>query len=435
MKSRLLFLLVIVLLVFGSGCGLFSRAAEKPPAGESTASAKSTTPALAPSAAPATAAPEQPTAAPEQPAAAPTAAPTQTPAATAAPVEPAGPVNRLPEAQPGPETLDLDDPAIYTIPLSDYTARLDDTIDGQGPDGSAAQLINRYATRYQTQPAAGWYNEQAIFDESTLVVSALVDNVRYSSSGDGQCTTSTEPGATPANPMAALQGALTGQASLAEAGVEINGLEADRYEIGAENIAPGGELVLKDEYQDGESSGSSSTTVKLHGAGSLYLARQGGFVLRLELADAMEAGEDDAIFFQPGSEMTSQTIVELLPTAPDEAPIAPPEACGGGAGGDMGGGDQDGSDMGGGVSIADLPRPDDAEVMVEDAGQLVYQSAQAPAELAAFYKDELEALGWTLDNSTNLGTIATLTFSSGDQSLTITIMQTSGTSMVTLSLD
>lgn len=405
MKSRPLFLLLTLLLLVGPGCALLNRAAQDSPPAAVTAIAPEipTTAAALPS-------PIQPE---------PTLQPTATESAQAQPTQ----LNPLPPAAPGPERLDLSDPNIYRSPLSDYSASYAGDMTSSGLDDKPVTISMRYSTRYQTQPSTAWASSSMMFDETTRVDIVTVDGKLYVASPDGQCETGA-PGDPPDNPVSALAGVFQGQAQRIEEGVEINGLLADRYALEADNIAPEAKIELTQNIATENSTSNSTLTLQVQGTGSLYLARQGGFVLRVELFDTSETTEQD-FFFKPGSDMQSQTVIELAPTATDAAAIAPPAACGGAAQEEPGGEGSQGETL-------VFPRPDDAEVLIEDEGSLVYQTSQDPADLEGFYTTEMAALGFTLDDTTKLGPIVELTFTRADLIVTVSILPAGDSVTVTI---
>ena len=210
-----------------------------------------------------------------------------------------------------------------------------------------------------------------------------------------------------------------------EQGVEINGMVADKYVIEADNLVPEAEVVIQEVVKDGDSTYTNTTTLKLHGTGSLYLAQEGSFVIRVELADSANATEAD-FFFVPGSEMTSELLFDLIPTEESAGLIAPPAGC------------QEGSEpsepgSGSGEEFV-FPKMDDASVMTEDSEQLVYQTNHSVDEVTAFYTDQMAAAGWELTDQMSLGSIVDLMFTKGDQEVNVTIMEAGGTVTVTVIL-
>ena len=411
MKPRRLFfiqIVVLIVLIFaGPGCALLGRATED----ISPSAATAVVPELP------TSAPVLPTPTPSQP----TLQPAPTEASSIEPTAPS-PLNPLPPGSPGPEVLDLEDPDLYTSPLTDYTASYAEDVTSSGLDDKPVTILMRYAARYQTQPTTAWASNNSMFDETTRVDMVTVGGKLYVAAPDGQCETGT-PGDPPPNPVSALADVFQGQVQRTEENVEINGLIADRYALEAENLVPEAQIVLAEKVVTENSNSDSTLTLQIHGTGSLYLARQGGFIVRVELSDISESTEQE-FFFKPGSDMQSQTVIELAPTEPDAAPIAPPEACGSAPQAGSGGG------SGGGTLV--FPRPDDAEILIEDEGSLVYQTSQAPDDLETFYTTEMAALGFSLEDTTKLGPIVELTFTRADQTVTVSLLPAGDTVTVTI---
>ncbi|MEW5870331.1 MAG: hypothetical protein AB1894_13740 [Chloroflexota bacterium] len=337
------------------------------------------------------------------------------PAPTATQAEPTAiqpaPTPDQSKAPAGPASLDLSDATLFQITLTDYTERYLDQIEGLDPGNSPFTMRISLETRYQSQPSTAWYSINGLMGDEFKTDSAIVDGQLYTISVDGSCTTSA-PGDPPPSPYTSLSAVLTGQAQQVETGVEINGFITDRYAIQVENLVPDAQIELKETITDGDSTSTTTTTIHLQGTGNLYRARLGGFVVRLELADSATATEND-FFFAPGSEMKSSRSFELIQTLPDMAPIAPPSGC---QVATTGGGDD-----------AAYPMMDDATVVMQDSGNLFYQTNHSLQEVQQFYLAEMVVAGWKKTNETTLGMIVVLTFAKNGQSISITLMETGDT--------
>ncbi len=413
MKSQLqLSIALVTVMLFQMSCALVNNA--------QNAIATSTVGAPATQAAPPTQKLVQPTQppAPTQPAATPTMA-------EPSPTAPA-PAATLPPAQPGPEVLDLSTPALYQSLLSNYTDRLNDKIEGLDGSGKPTTIEMERVTRFQGQPSEAWYLTSSMFGD-LMQETAAIDGKLYTAVPGSDCVVSTA-GSPPPSPMARLATVLTGQAQRAEQGVDLNGMPVDRYALTSENLKPGAEMALTDITIDGSSTVTSTTTLRFSGEGSLYLAQQGGFIVRFELNDSKKASPDE-FFFAPGSEMKSQRVIELVPAADGEASIAPPAACQGANSGEP----APGSDEPQPGGEARYPKVDDAQVIIEDAGELMYQTNKSINEVKAFYAAEMPALGWSAAGETNIGPIVNLSYTQGEQTVTITLMQTGDTVTVQIS--
>jgi hypothetical protein len=331
----------------------------------------------------------------------------------------------LPEAQPGPDTLDLTNPDIYKNPLRDYTDSLTDDVASTGSDDQPLTISTVFSVRRQAEPPA-WSSVSSMFDDTTRVETISTEGSLFIVQPDGTCTTADNRDPS-AGPSTGLAGLFQGQAKKVEADVEVNGMPADRYEITAENLKKDGELKIVEDTSDGESTSSSSLTVKMSGTGSLYLAQQGGFVLKVELSDKGTATEKE-FFFKPGSPMERSTVIEIVPTSPDEGDITIPKDCGG-EGSDAPSGDATEAPA---FDLSSLPKPDDAQVIVEDESQSMFTTSQSVTDVAAFYTEQLTADGWEAGEKVNLAGMATLNFTKDGTTITITILTSGANTMVTI---
>lgn len=376
----------------------------------------------------ATSAPAQPTA-PASPTAAPATPTAEPPAATEAPAPTtaARPQVTLPAAQPGPETLDLDNsPDLFKHPLVEYTARVQDDSRGEDPNGQPSLITLRFQARFQTYPAEAWNSVEALFAEDATVETVQLDGKQFVIS-DGNCTEA-EPGASPQSPFGALDGAFIGTVKRVAQGVEINGLLADQYTLEKENLKPDHPVKFITENGGEGSENSATMSVTLTGSGSLYVAQQGGFAIKLELSDSAKA-TDEMPFFKPGSDLARATLFEVIPTGPESEPIALPETCAALAGAGDGGDPASGTVPEGPL---DLPQPENSTV-ITDSGD--YQVLQAPGPIEtveAFYKTELAAQGFNLQSADKIGPIVELHFEKDGATVEITIIASGDSVMITI---
>jgi hypothetical protein len=305
---------------------------------------------------------------------------------------------------------------LFQHTFTEYTDQMSADIEGLDPSDQALTMHTGWGTRFQSQPSVAWYTTTSdnLFGEEVVVESAAVDGQLYTLQPGGECAQSA-PGNPPSGAFSLLPTALTGTAQRVETGVEINGLLTDRYAIQAENLVPNAEINLQQITSDGESTITSTVTVRLTGSGSLFRVREGGFAVRLELLDAKTATEED-FFFKVGSEMKASRLFDLIPTPAGTPPIAPPAGCGAAAP----------------VVEQSYPMMDDASMVIQESGQLIYQTNHTLAEAKAFYLTEMDSAGWTKTGETSVGPIAELTFTKGDQTVSVTLMQTGDTVTVTV---
>ncbi len=165
-------------------------------------------------------------------------------------------------------------------------------------------------------------------------------------------------------------------------------------------------------------------------SGKLYLAQQGGYVRRIELNYSKTATEDDAPFAKPGARMERTLVYDVVIATSLDQPVAMPAGCEGSSSVN-GTGNNDGLTP---VVIADLPRLTDISNVVEVEDSLVYQTEFSLEAVLDFYRTEMPAQGWEKTEEIAVGTIATFEFTRGDQTASITMIQTGGSVTVTIDI-
>jgi hypothetical protein len=371
---------------------------------------------------------------------------TAEPTAAVKPTEPVAlALATLPPAIPGPETLDLSNlPAPFE--LSDFHQDLQSDMSWTDPDGSAVETSTAYNYQQQSQPAA-W---SLLFDDNnpfiaSTIETTLIDQQGYSASTETGCRlvpVDSFQDQQPRKPFQDLLAGLTGTASRTEAGATLDDLLVDVYTLDETNLKPGAEIEIKASEADSEGSftSSTSTTLKLMeentnlDSGKLYLAQQGGFVTRIELAYSKTADENDLPFAQPGTLMQRTLVYELVPSKAGDEPVEMPADCEGSAPPSSptetsGGGSQ------GAITTADLPRLPDASGVVEAAGTLLYTTQSSFSEVMDFYSQGMSDLGFESTSSVTLGNMGSLEYSRGDQTVSITVLESDNGVMVTIAID
>jgi hypothetical protein len=347
----------------------------------------------------------------------------------------------LPPPQPGPEQLDL-----TKIPaergFSDFTEGYQIVAQWTDPQDTKQEVNTTYSYRQQTWPVAAWYS---LFDDqnpflASKIESAVIDQQGYSSTPESGCqlVSADQFKEDPRSSFRSLLENLTGQVARAEADVDLDGVPTDLYTLEAANIKPEAEIVIKaaSAGSSGELSQSVSTTFKLMekdtslDSGKLYLAQQGGYVRRIELAYSKTATEADAPFAKPGARMERTLVYDVVVAALQDQPIAMPAGCEGSSSVN-GTGNNNGLTP---VVIADMPRLTDISNVVEAEDSLVYQTNTSVEAVLDFYRTEMPAQGWEKTEEVAVGTIATFEFTRGDQTASITIMQTGDSVTVTIDL-
>jgi hypothetical protein len=80
----------------------------------------------------------------------------------------------------------------------------------------------------------------------------------------------------------------------------------------------------------------------------------------------------------------------------------------------------------------DIPKMSDATDVLSISGMTNYTTASSVADVVAFYQAQLPAAGWTAGTADTSGTPATLEFTKGSQTMTITIAGADGKTTVTI---
>ena len=217
-------------------------------------------------------------------------------------------------------------------------------------------------------------------DEQTPArrVLAEVAGVIYQVSADGECEMLL-PGRRPLEarqPTAGLPPVIGAEESGRET---VNGVQATRYTFDARATTYGDQAVAE---------------------GQLWVAEQGGYVLRYELTVSGVIGDDvDGVVTWSYS---------LEPTGA----VGLPAEC---------------------AHVAvDAPLPDDAARILRGHGIMIFETQLGVAEGAALYADRLPPLGWTLESEEALEGGALVDYLRGEQRLTLTAraLEVGGTEVI-----
>lgn len=178
------------------------------------------------------------------------------------------------DGPPGPETIDLGNPALYIVPNAP-AYKFDATIKITGVDttGSPKEFLSFTSVEIQTQPQTTQHilfegNGQIAGAAETVIIGNQLHTIIQGVPGCKTLPVSSFQGPSllesTLESMPKIQENITGQALRVESGVEVNGFVTDKYELSKEN------LVLNQEV-----------TSELTSA-FVYVARDGGFITRIE---------------------------------------------------------------------------------------------------------------------------------------------------------
>jgi hypothetical protein len=170
--------------------------------------------------------------------------------------------------QPGPEVLTLSDPWLGYSYTGSFSQHDEKTVESVTPDGAAIKTSFVFDIMQQNSPEWTSYSLIKQITNGTVIAqveAGIVKGVAYS--GSQTCESSPDPKVenhgldnTPDN---ILTNVLTGHVKRIETSVTINGVITDRYELRSDNFI------------------ASDTVVELK-SGSLYRARDGGYLVHLE---------------------------------------------------------------------------------------------------------------------------------------------------------
>jgi hypothetical protein len=331
-------------------------------------------------------------------------------------VQPAEPVQvqpaELPTEEPepavdssgGPESLNLDDPAVYQEPIGlvdSYRVELSYTFNGTAADGSPVSgIVQANGARTLSPEAMSMsFDGQGAEDlsaELPLKFSLIGGTYTIYSQDVGCATLPAGEFDDPFTILVDLGGFLTGQAARVRPDEEVNGVPVYRFALDNSNVDP------------------SELDVEEITSGAIYVAKQGGYVVRLEMAGR---GTSEMLSGDPA---LVGDVTYLLSYFDFDQPvtIAPPEECA--------------SQAGGGTS--EFPMVEDAAEVFAMAGLTSYTSKLDFEAVIQFYKDQMPGAGWNLSDEIVMGSLALLTFNSGDRSAQVTVTYDQGSDQVSVAI-
>lgn len=290
----------------------------------------------------------------------------------------------------GPESLNLDDPATYAEPVEQissyrftmrYAFEADSGVRGS-VTGTGERTVVPSATRVRFEAF-----DDAVQPAELPFEFSIIENVVSATSPEFDTGCLTFPSGTlmasPLSILIDLEGFLTGEAPRMRPDEEVNGVATYRFALDSSNVVQDALDVA--EVTDG----------------TIYLARDGGYVVRLELngtgPSEMLSGDADLVgrlaysldyydFNQP---------LQIVPPAGCEQ--ITPEA------------------------VPEYPVTADAYQLSSTFGIVSYKSDLPLEEVAQFYRDEMAAAGWTLTDEFSGGPAVLMTFSGEAGTVQVTL--------------
>lgn len=313
---------------------------------------------------------------------------------------PDSPVKDIPAVEdtvPGPSILDLDDPSLYQYRDKNFSTHL--RIEFEGDSSGFVDISGDW---FAGSPS----NYRFTFD-TTLPLWEGVVPFTYNGVNDAVylvapygCSDETGEVENPFDEAIFIGNYLTGEAPLAENGIMVNGTVVDRYDITQMNVLDNEESAIFD-FSFVDSSGS------------VYVDRISQVIVRIEQAGT---GIDTNIENE-GAQAINLTIRIDFLLNNNIAAVVLPEACESGEPGAI-------SEDSGGVPT-DIPFPimDDARNISAQSGIGIYgyDTLYDFDEIVSFYKEEMTALGFSLDSDLVAAPSALLQFSNDQGTVIVTV--------------
>ena len=298
----------------------------------------------------------------------------------------------------GPEFLDLDDPLTYTEPqelLNSYRIALSFTFEGTGADGTPLQGAVTADGERVLEPLAMSMTFDGL-DTANLSGElpfsfSLIDNTYHFSAPLFGCASI--PAGEFEDPFSTLidmGGFLSGSATRMRPDDVINGIPVYGFSLDASNLAP-------DELE-----------IAQFDSGTAYIAQDGGYLVRLEMT-----GRGTSEMLSGSPELEGDITYDLNYFDFNQTvEIKPPEGC-----------TQDSSEL-------EYPVTPDAYQLSSVLGITSYKTDLPLEDVIQFYRDEMPAAGWTLDEEFVSGPIALLSFTGDAGMVQVTLSFDEGTDTV-----
>lgn len=298
------------------------------------------------------------------------------------------------QAISGPSSLDLDAPDAFKEIPGNYNIQLDFRFEGTEADGSPVEGQIQIDGLHQDDPPGTDMRYSALGDAdfdgvNEMQFVELGEQDYFVNPVLGCLTLPSSKEDSPFTSMVDTGGFLSGTVQRVQPDAEINGISSYAFAITQENL---------------DTSDASSMEVS-QVSGTLYVAQEGGYVTRL-LLEGSGASE-----MLSGSGELEGSIFYQLDFIPLDGPVSVslPDACG--------------NTEGGQPSQSDYPIVGDATGVAAFEGFLSYRTHSDLATVIEFYKTEMIALEWTLDNELVVENTAVLNFTRGATTVGVVISE------------
>jgi len=300
----------------------------------------------------------------------------------------------------GPETLDLDNPDLFAQPAVEYYREsLFYTFTGALEDGSPVTGTVNGLGAFGHLPTAStleFYAEgNAMMGVGTVFTFTQIENTTYIFTQDTGCITFyNEEADNPYEVMLDTGGLLGGTAHRVRPDEVVNGVDTYQFQIDATTM---------------DSSDPTTYDMKEIYDGRIYIAKEGGYVVRLWIEGL---GQSEVL---SGSTVIDGDIYYELNFFDFNIPveIMPPATCS--AEVEVG---------------SDYPVMEDAFEYNAFTGLISYKTKFTFDEVVAFYKTEMENLGWSITQELISAPVAVFGFSKDGAEVQITVSEDEGSVVV-----
>ncbi|MEX1248835.1 MAG: hypothetical protein WEA61_10175 [Anaerolineales bacterium] len=296
----------------------------------------------------------------------------------------------------GAGSLDLSNPDSFREFPDNYQIAMDFRFEATQADGTPVSSSLRLDGVGQAEPLASRFTFTGsgaanIAGSETFEVAYIGDQVYFSAASMGCVNMTVDAAQLPFDTMVDTGGMLANPAPRVLPDEIINGVPVYHYAITQDNL----------DLSDPTAMDVSEIT-----NGAIYVAKDGGYVVRLLLegrgVSSLLSGDEELegdIFYQ----------LDLTPIA-SVGEITPPEGCATPA-------------------ESDFPLMPGASNQASFQGFLSYQVLATQQAVVDFYKAEMGALGWTLVEENLMASIGMLRFSMDDRTVTVVATYDEGTYM------
>lgn len=285
------------------------------------------------------------------------------------------------DGPPGPETIDLTNPALF-ITSSEPAYKFDTNTKFTGVDttGAAKEVSLLMTEETQTLPQKSQRFLVVVTggegSAETVAIGDQVYTVFQGACFPSPLSSVDEQGLSEGMPK--LQDGITGQAPRVESGIEVNGFVTDKYELTSENMFSDDELI----------------------SAFVYVARDGGFIT---LFDMQGLSKTDYQGLDPNQFTNVTTAYNYIPVEDGSLDIAIPVEC----------------NNPGGLT-GEFPVMDGATNLNKSPEFVTYQIEKPRSEVADFYRAEMPNRGWTLTDE-GIGGGVFLVFTKDGKNVRVTV--------------